>query len=106
MANVASSAPYLFIVGAFPFFKKRTGIKRPFVFFKTQASATAVSIFVFCVVAFGIIFTCLNPILEGDYQTAFWTIFGPVFFGLVALIFYNHEAKKHHVENTNTINKD
>ena len=106
MANVASSAPYLFIVGAFPFFKKRQGIDRPFVFFKSQASANAISIFVFCVVSFGIIFTCLNPILTGDYQTAFWTIFGPVFFGLVALFFYNHQAKKHHVANTNEINKD
>lgn len=106
MANVASSAPYLFIVGAFPFFKRKKGIDRPFVFFKTTASATAVSIFVWCVVAFGIIFTCLDPILTGDYQTAFWTIFGPIFFGAVAWIFYDVQAKKHHVEGGTTINKD
>ena len=56
MSNVATSAPYLFLVGAF--------------------------------------FTCLQPILDHDYQTAFWTVFGPIFFGLVAWAFYAN-AQKH-----------
>ena len=43
----------------------------------------------------GIIFTCVQPILDGDFETAFWTIAGPVFFGLVAFIFYQVSSKKH-----------
>lgn len=98
MANVSNSAPYLFIAAAFPAFKRRADLNRPFVVFKSQASARTVSILVFAVVAFGIIFTCLSPILEGDWQTAFWTIFGPIFFGLVAWIFYHVQIKRNHIE--------
>lgn len=98
MANVTNSMPYLFIAGAFPFFKKRTDLARPFVFFKTQTSTNIVSIFVCLIVAFGIIFTCIAPIISGDWQTAFWTIFGPVFFGAVAWIFYDVQARRHHLD--------
>lgn len=94
MSNVATSAPYLFLVGAFPFFKKIKDLDRPFVFFKTQRAANWVSAIVWLVVAIGIIFTCLQPILDHDYQTAFWTVFGPIFFGLVAWAFYAN-AQKH-----------
>lgn len=98
MSNVATSAPYLFLIGAFPFFKKLKGLDRSFVFYKTQRSATIVSIIVWLVVALGIFFTCLEPILEHDYQTAFWTIFGPIFFGLVAWIFYTVGEKRANAE--------
>lgn len=94
MSNVATSAPYLFLVGAFPFFKKIKDLDRPFVFFKTQRAANWASAIVWLVVAIGIIFTCLQPILDHDYQTAFWTVFGPIFFGLVAWAFYAN-AQKH-----------
>lgn len=32
MMNVSSSAPYLFLIGAFPFFKMKKDLDRPFVF--------------------------------------------------------------------------
>jgi len=42
----------------------------------------------------GIGFTCLQPILDHDYMTAFWTIIGPIFFGAVAWIFYYNAQKR------------
>ena len=93
MSNVASTAPYLFIIGAFPAFKRRSDLKRPFVFFKKPWQTQLVTWLVQAVVAFGIIFTCLQPILEHDYATAFWTIIGPIFFGLIGWGLYEHQVK-------------
>ena len=95
MANVTTSAPYLFLVGAFPAFKKRQDIERPFEIYKSHFWTNLIVIVVWLVLALGIIFTCLQPILEHDYQTAFWTIFGPVFFGGVAWIFYDVDVSRH-----------
>ncbi len=36
----------------------------------------------------GIVFTFVQPLLQKDYQTAFWTLAGPIFFAIVALVFY------------------
>jgi amino acid transporter len=96
MMNVSSSAPYLFLIGAFPFFKQKKNLDRPFIFYKTQKSATVTTIIVWLVIAIGIIFTCIEPCLSGDYMTAFWTAFGPVFFGIIAWCFYTYE-ERHHV---------
>lgn len=94
MGNVANAAPYLFLVGAFPFFKQKTGLKRPFVFFKTQTISNWVTIIVWLVLAGGIIFTCWEPLQIHDYQTAFWTISGPIFFALVAWLFYRSGLRR------------
>lgn len=94
MMNVSSSAPYLFLVGAFPFFKMKKDLDRPFVFYKSMTWTWVVSIVVWLVVAIGILFTCVEPILEGQYATAFWTAFGPVFFGIIAWAFYTHAEHK------------
>ncbi len=61
-----------------------------------------VSIIVWLVVAIGIIFTCIEPILEHDYSTAFWTAFGPVFFGLLAWSFYTFAEKRVLIKNGQT----
>ena len=53
-----------------------------------------VSVIVWLVVAVGILFTCIEPKLEHDYSTAFWTAFGPVFFGLLAWVFYSLAEKR------------
>ena len=95
MMNVSSSAPYLFLVGAFPFFKMKKDLDRPFVFYKSMRGTWIVSIIVWLVIAVGLIFTCIEPILEGQYATAFWTAFGPIFFGIIAWIFYTLAEKRH-----------
>lgn len=94
MSNVSTTAPYLFLVGAFPFFKKQPNLDRPFVIFKSQWMTNLVSVIVFLVLAAGIVFTCLQPFLEGDYVTFFWTLIGPIFFGIVAWLFYHVKASK------------
>lgn len=95
MMNVSSSAPYLFLIGAFPFFKMKKDLDRPFVFYKSMTTTWVVTTIVWLVIAVGIVFTCVEPLLEGDWVTAFWTAFGPVFFGIVAWIFYSRAERKH-----------
>lgn len=94
MMNVSSAAPYLFLIGAFPFFKMKKDLDRPFVFYRSQKWVWIVTTIVWIVIAAGIIFTIIEPIVEGDPATAFWTAFGPVFFGIVAWIFYSRVEKK------------
>ncbi|MDV7719092.1 glutamate/gamma-aminobutyrate family transporter YjeM [Pediococcus ethanolidurans] len=88
MANISTTFPYLFLIGAFPFFKRRHDLNRPFVIYKTKSSVYSTTILVLLVLIFGIIFTVIEPILEHDLITAFWTIIGPVLFGAIAWIFY------------------
>ncbi|WP_304248975.1 glutamate/gamma-aminobutyrate family transporter YjeM [Limosilactobacillus gastricus] len=94
MMNVGSSTPYLFLIGAFPFFKMKEGLDRPFVFYRRMSFTWVVTIIVWLVIAIGIIFTIIQPIIEGEYMTSFWTAFGPVFFGTVAWIFYTRAEKR------------
>ncbi|MCT3567373.1 glutamate/gamma-aminobutyrate family transporter YjeM [Levilactobacillus brevis] len=94
MGNVSTSFPYLFLIGAFPFFKRRQDLERPFVIFKSRFWTDAIVTVVMIVLIGGIGFTCLQPIMEHDYMTAFWTIIGPIFFGAVAWIFYRNAQKR------------
>jgi len=97
MGNVSTSFPYLFLIGAFPFFKRRQDLERPFVVYKNRAFTNTVVTVVLVILVGGIGFTCLQPIMDHDYMTAFWTIIGPIFFGAVAWIFY-HNAQKRSAE--------
>ena len=94
MMNVSSSAPYLFLIAAFPFFKQKQNLDRPFVFYKNKKVVWTVTSIVWLVVAAGIVFTCVEPILSHDYMTAFWTAFGPTFFGVVGWILYKWSESK------------
>lgn len=89
MGNISSTFPYLFLVGAFPFFKKLKNIERPFVFYKNKLFTTVVVTIIMIVLILGIGFTAIEPILTKDYETAFWTIFGPIAFGLIGWIIYD-----------------
>ncbi|MEY8441280.1 glutamate/gamma-aminobutyrate family transporter YjeM [Lactobacillaceae bacterium 24-114] len=93
MGNVSTCAPYIFLVGAFPAFQRKD-IPRDFIAFKNRRWTTVLVWFVEIIVCLGILFTCIQPILDHDYQTAFWTAFGPIFFGIVALLMYNHATKR------------
>lgn len=90
MMNVSSSAPYLFLIGAFPFFKMKKDLDRPFVFIRGQRKVWVMTIIVWLVIAVGIIFTCIEPLFTGDYATSFWTAIGPVAFGIIAWIYYTY----------------
>jgi amino acid transporter len=88
MGNISTTVPYLFLVAAFPYFKKKKGLKRPFVAYKNELFTNLIVFVILVVLVLGIVFTAIQPILEHDYMTAFWTIIGPVFFGGVAELFY------------------
>lgn len=88
MTTVASTLPYMFVSGAFPAFKKKTDIKRPFVFFKTYRSAVIWSCIVTFTVGFANIFCIVEPALNGDLATTLWSVAGPVIFAVIALVMY------------------
>lgn len=94
MGNVSTSFPYLFLIGAFPFFKKRADLERPFEIYTSRFWTNTIVTVVLIVLVGGIDFTCLQPIFEHDYMTAFWTIIGPIFFGAVAWLFYHNAQKR------------
>lgn len=93
MGNVSTCAPYIFLVGAFPAFQRKD-IPREFIAFKNPFWTKVLVWFVEIIVCLGIIFTCVQPILDHDYQTAFWTAIGPIFFGIVAWILYDYALKR------------
>ena len=93
MANVSATAPYLFLVGAFPFFKKKH-YEQSFEVFKNHTWTTILVCFVEVILLVGILFTFAEPLIEHDYETAFWTIAGPFFFALVAFLFYQVAGKR------------
>lgn len=97
MGNVAATAPYIFLIGAFPFFLKKD-YPRKFRVFTNYKWTVALVVFVEIIVCTGIVFTIVEPILEGNYATAFWTGFGPVFFALIAWIFYEVSRRRNHID--------
>ncbi|GAY73686.1 putative amino acid permease [Lentilactobacillus kosonis] len=97
MGNISTSFPYIFLIGAFPFFKRRTDLERPFVFFKNRIITNIIVVVVLIVLIGGIGFSAVQPFLDHDYQTGFWTIGGPIIFGLIAWLFLiqaHHRQRK------------
>ena len=87
MSNVATTMPYFFLIIAFPFFKAKKDLDRPFVIYKNHSIMMTTVVISLATVTIGMLFTCIEPFIEGDMFTGLWTIAGPVFFGLVAWIF-------------------
>ncbi|MDC7278914.1 glutamate/gamma-aminobutyrate family transporter YjeM [Butyrivibrio fibrisolvens] len=94
MVNVGMTVPYMFISFAFPKFKKLNGIDRSFVVFKSQTSANFWGYIVTLTLFFANVFAIIQPALDGDIKTTFWSLSGPVVFGLGAWIIYTRYEKK------------
>ncbi|WP_318530556.1 glutamate/gamma-aminobutyrate family transporter YjeM [Apilactobacillus micheneri] len=95
MNNMTTAVPYLFLVIAFPLFKKKiTQNKDGFIFYQNKTFTNVTTVITIFTLAFAIIFTTIQPLMDHDIQTAFWTLFGPVFFIIVAWLFYSHGVKK------------
>ena len=96
MANVSMTLPYLFLALAFPFFKARQGLDRPFVIFKSRISTLLATTIVVLIVAFANIFTVVQPVIEAnDWSSALWMVGGPIFFSLLAMgIYENYRCKR------------
>lgn len=98
MANISTTLPYLFLVTAFPYFKRRQDLQRPFEIYTNQTWTWAITILVDLVLVFGILFTIVQPLLEGQYLDAFEMVIGPIVFGLIAWLMYNHYDHKIHLQ--------
>ncbi|MGG5840064.1 glutamate/gamma-aminobutyrate family transporter YjeM, partial [Huaxiibacter chinensis] len=95
MANVSMTLPYLFLSLAFPFFKAKQGLERPFVIFKTRTATLLATTVVVMVVAFANIFTVIQPVIEaGDWNSALWMTGGPIFFSLLAMGIYENYRRR------------
>ncbi|UDM31583.1 glutamate/gamma-aminobutyrate family transporter YjeM [Lentilactobacillus laojiaonis] len=94
MGNISTTVPYIFLIGAFPFFKARKDLDRPFVAFKNKTVTNVIVTIMMIIICLGILFTAIQPILDHDYVTAFWTIIGPIFFGGIGLAFYKFSKKR------------
>ncbi len=99
MGNISTTFPYLFLIGAFPFFKKRTDLQRPFEIYTNKFLTNLIVVIVLAVLVLGIGFSALQPIMDKDYVTAFWTIIGPIFFGFVAWLFLVFSNKRRTKQN-------
>jgi amino acid transporter len=94
MTNVAMTLPYMFLSGAFAPFKKKTQIAKPFEVYKSYKGAVIASIVVTFTVGFANFFTIIQPAFDGDWDTTIWSIVGPAFFSVVALLMYSRYEKR------------
>lgn len=95
MTNVAMTIPYVFIALAFPYFKKKVEIHKPFTVFKRQGTAKLWTLIVVLTVGLANFFSIIQPALEGDMQTTIWSVAGPIIFSLIAWQMYNRYEKIH-----------
>ncbi|MFD1671618.1 glutamate/gamma-aminobutyrate family transporter YjeM [Agrilactobacillus yilanensis] len=94
MANVSMTLPYLFLLYAFPKFKRNQDIMKPFEVYKSITWTTIISWVVFVVVLAANIFTVIHPILvNGDYQSALWMLVGPIIFGIGGWLVYSARTR-------------
>ncbi|GKX68601.1 glutamate/gamma-aminobutyrate family transporter YjeM [Inconstantimicrobium mannanitabidum] len=88
MTNVAMTIPYMFIAIAFPFFKKKTEIKKPVEIYKSYTVSVIVTVIVVAVVGLANVFTIIEPATNGKIMDTVWMLAGPVVFSIVAIIIY------------------
>lgn len=94
MGNVSSTLPYVFLVAAFPLFKRLNDVERPFVFFKSKVSTWITTFIVEALIITSIVMTVLPPFMQGDYFNAIWTVIGPVLFAILAWALYTRAERK------------
>lgn len=96
MTNVAMTIPYMFLAAAFPFFKKKDYIVKPFEIYKSYTPALIASVLVTLVVGFANIFSIIEPgLIKGKWLDTILAGGGPIIFALIALWLYtNYESKQ------------
>ncbi|MEB8418499.1 glutamate/gamma-aminobutyrate family transporter YjeM [Enterococcus casseliflavus] len=94
MTNVSMTIPYMFLSIAFIGFKMKKEIEKPFEVYKSPIITNIAVVVVTFVVGFANVFTIIQPLMKGDIAGTIYSILGPVFFGIVAIIMYNQFEKK------------
>ena len=96
MTNVAMTIPYIFVAGAFPAFKNKSEIEKPFEIYKGKTIVKVATVFTVLSVSFANITTILSPYLTtGDISSTIWMVAGPVVFTIAALVIYSKYEKKY-----------
>lgn len=95
MTNVAMTVPYMFLSGAFFAFKGKSEIKKPFEIFKSKTAAFLATVIVTFTVGFANFFTIIEPAQNGDIKTTIYSIAGPIFFSLAAILIYNRYERRY-----------
>jgi amino acid transporter len=93
MTNVAMTLPYMFIAAAFVPFKRNSDIHKPYIAFKSNKSALIWTIVVMATVGFANFFSIIEPAIDGDMKTTIYSIAGPLFFSIAALLMYMRYEK-------------
>ena len=94
MSNVASTLPYLFLVAAFPFFKKRQDLDRPFEAFHSRKTMLIIVTITLITLVIANGFTIIQPFIEKDWVGATATVAGPLVFGIFAWALYMIRSKR------------
>lgn len=95
MANVSMTLPYLFLVYAFPKFKAKKDLVRPFEAYKSHTVTIIVSAVVFLLVLGANIFTIFQPVIDGQgMRDTLWMIAGPVIFTVVGILLYENYDRR------------
>ena len=94
MSNVASTLPYLFLVAAFPFFKKRQDLDRPFEAFHSRKTMLIIVTITLITLVIANGFTIIQPFIEKDWVGAAATVAGPLVFGIFAWALYTTRSKR------------
>lgn len=95
MTNVAMTIPYMFIAAAFPAFKAKKEIEKPFEVYKSLTGVKVATVATVLTVMFANVATIIQPFMEqGDLASTLWMVAGPVIFTITALTIYNRYEKK------------
>lgn len=95
MTNVAMTIPYMFLAIAFPFFKKKKEIQKPFEVYKSYNIALFATVIITAVVGFANVFSIIEPaIAKGNLLDTILAGGGPLLFVIAALFLYNRYESK------------
>ncbi len=89
MTNVAMTIPYMFLAIAFPYFKRKSNIVKPFEVYKNTKVALVATIIVTISIGFANIFSILEPALtRNNYMDTLFAAIGPIIFSIIAYTLY------------------
>ncbi len=96
MTSVAMTIPYMFLSAAFPFFKKKESIVKPFTVYHNRTFTLVASIIVTVTVGFANLFSIFEPLfVKGAWMDTLLSGGGPLLFAIISLVIYRrYELKK------------
>ncbi len=96
MTNVAMTIPYMFLAIAFPFFKRKTSIVKPFEVYKNAKVALIATIIVTISIGFANVFSILEPVLtRNNFMDTLFAAIGPIIFSIIAYTLYGRYEKRY-----------